>query len=252
VKRVWACLGLVFVVTVLAQPRDTEVRRGGILFRNSVSPGEEMTAARLLERARELLGSGGADAAVDLQIFPTTEAMATNCKCRTDVTYGVWRAGYEEALRGLGAEGEIVAAGGSAVVRFRGANGSVSRNVVGAADPLTIKGPSCNAEILRMSPIVDGAQGDEVEFYVKSTSATRSCAEGVAAALVSRFGAHRYRLRVREDAWFLEDEGFPFVFPFADIGQPPTRRAYYASRQSGCDGAVGALRCWQRGGTAPR
>jgi hypothetical protein len=206
--------------------------------------------ASLEKEAKNFLESGEQPNLAVLTFFPSKEAIESNCKCRTDITYDFWRAIYDQASHQALSGGEIIAVNHSAVVRYRSASGEILRTVVGHSDPLRFNLAGCSANLLYIAPIpFESGRGDdpELELFFQSRSPSRGCAQEVAEAVMSRLGVYLFRLHLRADAWFVEDESFPVIFPYSKSGPPPSESEYRAAHQATCYVSSKSLRCWETG-----
>jgi len=139
---------------------------------------------------------------------------------------------------GLPVVAEVLGLRGSAVLRARMPDGSIWSNLLQGSDPLRIKQPGVDAEILFVHFHEWGFNGSDlaVQIFVKVIGGLSvEKAERVAETLWKEIPYSGVVVVVRNDEWFIESEGYPCVNPYLPLALlPPYERfakttLYYCS-----------------------
>jgi hypothetical protein len=124
-----------------------------------------------------------------------------------------------------------------------------SRLLQGEKKPLDLIVEGAAIEVLEMS--FSHPMGEANEHLVRANLYARTngaVSAGVARALLSQVrattGAEDIGVDLRSDSWFIEECGFPALYPFENLPKAPRVEEFYRTSYASC-GLFGTIRCFE-------
>jgi hypothetical protein len=203
----------------------------------------EFSQSRLEGLAREFLETHEALPVKKLSLFVDSraEVRARFGKAMSHPSY------YDSQLRReagdkLPTVAEVLAFRGSAVLRARMPDGSLWSKVLNRSDPLRIKLPGIDAEILYVHFHEWGFNRSAlaIQIFVRlAAELSPDKAERIAAALWKDIPYSDVVVHVRNDEWFIESEGYPWTNPFLPVSPLPSYKQFSKTKEYYCSVAGG-------------
>lgn len=136
---------------------------------------------------------------------------------------------------------EMLHIGDSAILRVRLPDGAIRSKVLMGSNPLEIRLPGIDAEILWVhfgeygfEPSVVG-----IEVYVRLAGKLSSQrVERIAKELWNRIPYRYVEIAVRSDEWFIESGGYPWVNPFLPVAPLPPYEEFAKSEKFLCSNLI--------------
>jgi len=229
-----------------------------ISWRRIVVNSSDFSVDKLEGKFRSLLADEGSRfRVIKLEVFiDRNEARNGNCKCSTDVTYGLWKELYREYEKGLPASAELLMIDGNAAMRVRGSDGAVTLKLLHGNDPYNVYVDRVGLRLIHMATIPRESQSSENErtralnlafFMVTASSFNESTARAAVEKLRRVTGSEGIELEIRADPWFIASSDFPVVPPYIQQAKPPSEEEYAAGLQWTCLLENSRTRCWKQG-----
>jgi hypothetical protein len=140
-------------------------------------------------------------------------------------TYEYWRNIYDQTPRS-NEIAEMIAIGSNSVLRMRHATGQVERRVLTGTDPLQIGMHGSHFEILYLTFTTARAYVLQAVSVYVTTTATLGTPVGLELLkiLTPLFPDLEVSVNIRNDSWFINEPGYPFLNPFIEEKNPPSSR----------------------------
>ncbi len=212
--------------------------------RRSVSvKGYEFSRGRLIELARQAIRGSPSSF---LQVTFFGEGGGPPLPKPSHFDFEHWREVFEAAARTRMQVAEVISFRGNAVLRIREGDGAVEREVLSGRDPLQFLIHDRQFEIVHFGfsgPSRLGLQ-ESVFIFVRSHSALNP-ADGIDLfnVLEPLFPGLAVAVEIRNDAWFVYQERYPFLNPFNEDRVAPSQRDYAGSPTMKCTGGAEGAHC---------
>jgi hypothetical protein len=146
--------------------------------------------------------------------------------------YVSWRQINEHYLRSRMEIGELIAVGANAVLRFRDAQGQITKRIIRGRDPLQIRIDGESFEIVHIS---SAEVGKFPEIYLR-TSSTLSAEKGsdVLHGIERMLPDFHVSIYLRNDGLFIYEPKFPYLNPFQDEPTIPSEEEYRRTKTLEC------------------
>ena len=157
-----------------------------------------------------------------------------------------WCRMYEMAASEKAQVAEAISVAGNAVLRIRQADGSISRQVLSGEDPLKVTLPGNTFEIVHFDLTGPSRLGlQEAVFVFVRAHSSFDVTEGAALfkKLAPLFPGFGVAVEIRNDAWFVYQQRYPFYNPFNEDRSTPSQQEYERSPTMKCTGSVDAPHC---------
>jgi hypothetical protein len=156
-----------------------------------------------------------------------------------------WLSDYEQLKSRNLPMAEAISMSGWAVFRFRDRSGNLRKMVLSGSDPLRFRIGTNAFDIVHIDFHGSPDSGYAITVFVTSSVLpTTPDAERFVKALAGRAGLPTIFVRIRTDAWFVADPGFPVYHPLlSDTGNPISRTAYESSNTVSCFWKMGEASC---------
>jgi len=144
---------------------------------------------------------------------------------------------------------EMVQIGPSAILRVRMPDGSLKSLVIRGSNPLQVRLPGLDAEILYVFFGERGVRRELVAEAAVRTSRDLSSekAEQIADVLQERMNYINLTVEVRADEWFIESDGYPWINPFLPLTPLPSYEEFAQMITYYCSAKIGKMECTKFG-----
>lgn len=157
-----------------------------------------------------------------------------------------WREMFEMAANKRMQVAEAVSINGNAVMRIHQADGSVTRQDLSGHDPLMVTLGEKEFEIVYFGfsgPSRLGLQESAFVFVRSRSPLDPAVGVDLFNRLEPLFPGVGVTIEIRNDAWFVYQQRYPFFNPFNEDRKVPSQREYERSRTMRCTKAANGPRC---------
>lgn len=213
---------LLMSMTANAQTVVGEISRTGMIQKAVGVPSRTFTESHLESLCRTELRRRPRPNFISLHMYGANGA-APLPQPAHGRTYGYWRSIYDQARRS-NEIAEMIAIGDNAVLRMRDANGNVTRRVLAGRDPLQIEVQGVHFEIVYFTFSVPKPYiFQSASIYVRTAAPLeRVPSRELLSSLRPVFPDLGVSVHIRNDAWFINEPGYPFFNPFVEEQIPPS------------------------------
>jgi hypothetical protein len=251
----WTVLTITFAISTVASAEGvatlTDMEGGGIRYRSMVGDMDQASFRRL---AVDFLSAPTVKLGVIVLFGSPQDSALAGPRQQDHCTYDNWRALVETHTRSdeCPAVQEAIKIGSRIAVRRVDRTCRRSTTVLaGDGSPLDLVVTGKRYEVLEVSfsrPIGERNSGRiSANLYLRAPSGVSTgTAHTVTTHIRHLTNASYLGVRIRPDAWFVPDCGFPADYPFDNRGKLPTKEAVEAVKTAACfvSGAW-PIRCFQ-------
>ncbi len=162
------------------------------------------------------------------------------------VDFDHWREMFEMVGSKSMQVAEAISVNGNAVLRIHQADGSVTRQVLSGRDPLTLTLGGQEFEIVYFGfsgPSRLGLQESVFVFVCSHSPLDPAVGVDLFNKLEPLFPGLGVTVEIRNDAWFVYQQRYPFYNPFIEDRKVPSQREYERSPTMRCTGGGKGTHC---------
>ncbi len=205
--------------------------------------GSDFSQEQLVRLARQALG-GPSKSLVQVTLFGEGGGPPLAKPSHFDFEH--WREMFEMLASKRMQIAEAISVNADAVLRVRQADGSVGKEILSGRDPLKLTLGGREFEIVYIGFSGPGRLGlqESVFVFVRSISPLDlTLGPGLFSKIEPLFPGLGVVVEVRNDAWFVYQQRYPFFNPFNPDRDIPSQREYEGSPTMRCTGGAAGPRC---------
>ena len=157
-----------------------------------------------------------------------------------------WRAMFEMVAQKRMQIAEAISVNGNAVMRIHQADGSVTREILSGRDPLKLTLGGREFEIVYLGfsgPSRFGLQESVFVFVRSSSPLDLTLGPALFNRIEPLFPGLGVVVEIRNDAWFVYQQRYPFFNPFNPDRDIPSQHEYEGSQTMRCTGGTAGPHC---------
>jgi hypothetical protein len=218
--------------------------RPGMLLKAVVSEAGAFDQVNLSALCRRVLKQHGQRGFIQLQVFQDKRDAHPLPK-PDHLLYNGWRRGHDDVAMSLKPVAEMIAIGRSAILRLRDQHGVVSETVLSGKNPLVFESRGSRFEVLHFAFGRPGLHSlERADVYARTDHPLDPEAGlGLLHTFQAMFPDMAVSVFVRNDAWFIYEQSFPFFYPFGEGMEPSSDEAFIGTHTLRCGTWSGSAAC---------